>query len=85
LGALTAVKAAGLTGKVAIVGYDASPEARAAIASGGMVGDALQSPATIGSTTIDVIHDYFNGKTPAPVVKIDVGTFTAADAKKAAR
>ncbi|MBV8116833.1 MAG: substrate-binding domain-containing protein, partial [Candidatus Eremiobacteraeota bacterium] len=28
LGAVTAVKAAGLTGKVAIVGYDATPEAR---------------------------------------------------------
>jgi len=82
LGALTAVKAAGLTGKVAIVGYDATPEARAAIASGGMYGDAIQFPKKIGATTIDVIHDYFAGKTPAPAVKIAVGAFTQADAKQ---
>ena len=44
LGAVTAVKAAGLTGKVAVVGYDATPEARAAIASGAMYGDAIQYP-----------------------------------------
>jgi ribose transport system substrate-binding protein len=83
LGALTAVKAAGLTGKIAIVGFDAEPEARKAIASGAMYGDAIQSPAKIGATTIDVIHDYFAGKTPPAFVKIGVGTFTQADAKKA--
>ena len=33
-------------------------------------------------TTIDVIHDSFAGKTPPPVVKIAVGTFTQADAKQ---
>ena len=82
LGAVTAVKAAGLNGKVAIVGYDATPEARAAIAAGAMYGDAIQSPKKIGATTIDVIHDYFAGTTPAPVVKIAVGTYTQADAAK---
>ena len=39
-----------------------------------MYGDAIQYPAKIGSTTIDVIHDYFAGKTPPPLVKIGVGT-----------
>lgn len=82
LGAVTAVKAAGMNGKVAIVGYDATPEARAAIASGAMYGDAIQSPKKIGGTTIDVIHDYFAGTTPAPVVKIAVGSYTKADAAK---
>jgi ribose transport system substrate-binding protein len=83
LGALTAVKAAGLTGKVAIVGYDLSPEARAAIASGAMYGDVIQFPKKIGASTIDVIAGYFGGKTPASRVKIDVGSFTQADAKNA--
>ncbi|HLY01245.1 MAG TPA: substrate-binding domain-containing protein [Candidatus Cybelea sp.] len=76
LGALAAVRAAGLTGKVAIVGYDASPEARRAIAAGEMYGDAIQYPVKIGSTTIDVIHDYFAGKKPPAFVKTPVGTFT---------
>jgi len=80
LGALAAVKAAGLNGKIAIVGYDATPEARSAIASGDMYGDAIQYPAKIGSTTIDVIHDYFEGKKPPPIVKIGVGSFTRANA-----
>jgi ribose transport system substrate-binding protein len=81
LGALAAVKAAGLAGKVAIVGYDATPEARAAIAGGQMYGDAIQYPVKIGSTTIDVIRDYFAGKPPPPLVKIGVGTFVRADAQ----
>ena len=76
LGALAAVRAAGLTGKVAIVGYDASPEARRAIAAGEMYGDAIQYPVKIGSTTVDVIHDYFAGKKPPAFVKTPVGAFT---------
>ncbi len=78
LGALAAVRAAGLTGKIAIVGYDATPEARTAIGNGEMYGDAIQYPAKIGSTTIDVIANYFAGKKPAPAVKIGVGSFTKA-------
>jgi ribose transport system substrate-binding protein len=78
LGALAAVRAAGLTGKIAIVGYDATPEARDAIGKSEMYGDAIQYPAKIGSTTIDVIANYFAGKKPPPVVKIGVGTFTKA-------
>lgn len=82
LGALTAVKAAGLVGKVAIVGYDAEPEARTAIAAGQMYGDAVQYPEQIGKETIDAIHEYFTGKMPPKVVHVNVGTFTKADAGK---
>jgi ribose transport system substrate-binding protein len=83
LGALAAVRAAGLNGKIAIVGYDAAPEARTAIASGDMYGDAIQDPAKIGSTTIDVIHGYFTGKTPPAMVKIAVGAFTRGSSQAA--
>ncbi len=82
LGAVTAIKAAGLTGKVAVVGYDAGPEARAAIASGAMYGDAIQYPAKIGAQTIDAIRDDFAGKTPPAKIATPTGTFTQADAKK---
>jgi len=81
LGAVTAVKAAGLTGKIAIVGYDATPEARAAIAAGTMYGDAIQYPDQIGAMTIDAIHTSLTGGKPAPVVHVKVGQFTKADAK----
>ncbi len=83
LGALTAIRAAGLNGKIAVVGYDATPEARTAIASGDMYGDAVQHPDQIGKLTIQTIHDYFAGKKVQPVVHVPVGSFTQADAKKA--
>ena len=83
LGALTAVRAAGMAGKVAIVGFDATPEARTAIAKGEMYGDVVQHPDQIGKMVIDTLHDYFAGKIPPKVVKVPVGTYTAADAKKA--
>jgi ribose transport system substrate-binding protein len=83
LGALTAVRAAGDNGKIAIVGYDATPEARTAIKSGDMFGDAIQYPDKIGALTIDTIHSYFDGKSVEPVVKVNVGAYTQADAKQA--
>ena len=81
LGASRAVDAAGDKGKIFVVGYDATPEARTAIKSGDMYGDAIQHPDQIGAKTIDAIHDYFSGKTPAAKISVPVGTFTKADAK----
>jgi ribose transport system substrate-binding protein len=79
LGAATAVSAAGLTGKVAIVGYDATPEARTAIREGRIYGDAIQYPDQIGKLTIDAIHDTFAGKPPAARIAVPVGTYTKAN------
>ena len=73
----------GLNGKIAIVGYDATPEARAAIKAGDMYGDAIQYPDKIGALTIDTIHDAFAGKKTPAVVHVNVGSFTKADAQKA--
>ena len=84
LGAAKAVQAANLTGKIAIVGYDANAEARSAIAQGAMFGDAIQHPELIGMKTIDAIHSYL-GKKPVPAhIAVPVGTFTKADAARAA-
>jgi ribose transport system substrate-binding protein len=81
LGAAKAVEAAGLTGKVAVIGYDATPEARAAIKAGTMYGDAIQHPDQIGAKTIDAIALSFAGKPVAKKIAVPVGTFTKADAK----
>lgn len=81
LGAAKAVEAAGLKGKIAVVGYDATPEARAAIKDGSMYGDAIQHPELIGSKTIDAIADSFAGKKVPAKIAVPVGTFTKADAK----
>jgi ribose transport system substrate-binding protein len=82
LGAAKAIEGAGLKGKIVVIGYDAAPEARTAIANGSMYGDAIQHPDQIGAKTIDAIHDYFNGKTPATKISVPVGTYTKADAAK---
>jgi ribose transport system substrate-binding protein len=81
LGAAKAVEAAGLTAKVAVIGYDATPEAREAIKKGTMYGDAIQHPDQIGAKTIDAIADSFAGKPVAKKIAVPVGTFTKADAK----
>jgi len=81
LGAAKSIDAAGLKGKIAVVGYDATSEARVAIKSGSMYGDAIQHPDQIGSKTIDAIHDYFEKKTPPAKIAVAVGQFTKADAK----
>lgn len=80
LGAVAAIRAAGLS-NVAVIGYDATPEARTAIANGEIYGDAVQHPDVIGQKMIDVIHDFFAGKQVPAKVNVPVGTFTKANAK----
>ncbi len=76
LGALAAVESAGKIGRIKIVGYDATPEARAKIAAGAIYGDVIQNPRRIGELTIQAIHDYFTGRPPPPIIPVEVGTFT---------
>lgn len=81
LGAVTAIRAAGAS-NIAVVGYDATAEARTAIKNGQMYGDAIQHPDQIGALTIDAIHDYFSGKKVPSKIAVQVGTYTKADAGK---
>jgi ribose transport system substrate-binding protein len=81
LGASKSVAAASMTGKIAVIGYDATPEARDAIKAGTMYGDAIQHPDQIGAKTIDAIADSFAGKTVPKKIAVAVGTYTKADAK----
>ncbi len=76
LGALAAIESSGKLGKIAIVGYDATPEARAKIKAGAIYGDVIQNPREIGRLTIQAIHDHFNGRAPAAVIPVEVGVFT---------
>jgi ribose transport system substrate-binding protein len=77
LGALGVLLAAHRT-DIAIVGYDATDEARAAIKSGGpLKADVAQSPRTIGKTAIDLIARYLGGQTVPPLVQIPVSLVDA--------
>lgn len=76
LGAAQAVKAAGKSGKIIIVGYDATPEARDAIAKGHIFGDVVQYPEEIGRLVIVAVRDYFRSRAVRPFIAVPVGVFT---------
>ena len=76
LGALAALGAAGRT-DVIVVGYDATPEARTAIAGGTLlVADAVQDPVEIGRRTIEVVAQALAGEEVPPVVAVPVSLVT---------
>jgi len=62
LGALAAVEKAGKLGQVTIVGFDAVPEARAAIDAGKIHADVVQQPGEIGQATIAAVARYLSGQ-----------------------
>lgn len=53
LGALEAIASAGKTGKILVVGFDAQPEARAAVKKGTMGATVAQFPSRMGATAVD--------------------------------
>jgi ribose transport system substrate-binding protein len=81
LGALAAVEKAGRAGRVTIVGFDAIPEARAAIAAGKIYADVIQQPREIGARTVDAVAAYLAGEKVAPVTLIACQLFTREDAR----
>jgi ribose transport system substrate-binding protein len=76
LGALAAVESSGRKGQVAIVGYDATEEARARINAGDIYADVIQHPRRIGELTIRTLHDLLSGREVPAVVPVEVGRFT---------
>lgn len=82
LGALAAVETAGKEGKVVIVGFDAVPEARKAIAAGKIYADTIQRPRRIGTKTVEAIARYMAGEEVPPRVLVPCELFTRASAEK---
>ncbi|MBA3778478.1 MAG: sugar ABC transporter substrate-binding protein [Chloroflexi bacterium] len=72
LGAAEAIKAAGSTGKIVVVGFDANPDAAAAIIAGDMSATVAQSPANMGKFGVESLLKLIKGETIDPV--IDTGT-----------
>ncbi len=82
LGALAAVEKAGKAGRVVIVGFDAVPEARQAIAAGKIHADVVQQPKEIGRRTIAAVADYLAGGRVPPQILIPCELFTREDAAR---
>lgn len=77
LGATAVLEAAGRK-DVVVVGYDASPEAQAAIRSGGpLKAEVVQDPKKIGRMAIEMIAKHLAGERVPPVVSVDVSILNA--------
>jgi ribose transport system substrate-binding protein len=63
LGATEAIAAAGKTGTIVVVGFDAQPEARAAIRKGTMAATVAQFPARMGATAVENAAKLLRGET----------------------
>jgi ribose transport system substrate-binding protein len=83
LGAAAVLKSAKRT-DIAVVGYDASPEAQAAILEGGpLKADVVQFPKDIGHKAIEMIARHLAGESVPPLVSVNVGIVDAAALKAA--
>lgn len=72
LGAVQAIKNAKLTGKILVVGFDANPNAAAAILAGDMNATVAQAPANMGKFGVENLIKLIQGeKIPS---NIDTGT-----------
>lgn len=66
LGAIEALKAKGLSGKVVVLGFDALPEALLAVKAGDLTGTVEQTPGLQSRTALNLIVDFLrNNKSPA--------------------
>lgn len=72
LGAVEAIKAANLSGQIVVVGFDANPDAAAAIVAGDMDASIAQNPTNMGKFGVESLLKLINGETLEPV--IDTGT-----------
>ncbi len=72
LGAVEAIKNAGLDGQIMVVGFDANPDAAAAVLAGDMAATVAQNPTNMGALGVESVLKLINGETLDPV--IDTGT-----------
>ena len=63
LGATEAIAAAGKSGRIVVVGFDAQPEAREAIKKGTMAATVAQFPARMGATAVENAVKLLRGET----------------------
>lgn len=72
LGALEAIAAAGKSGKIAVVGFDALEEARAAVKKGTMAGTVAQDPAQMGRVGVEWAARVLKGETPPADIGVSI-------------
>ena len=72
LGAVEAIAAAGRTGTITVVGFDALDEARQAVRRGAMAGTVAQNPARIGALGAEWAARILRGEAPPPEISVPI-------------
>ena len=72
LGAVEAIRAAGKTGKIRVVGFDAIDDARKAIADGTMIGSIAQFPDEMGRVAVETAAHLLRGEPVQKDVKVRI-------------
>lgn len=72
LGAIEAIAAAGRTGRILVVSFDALPEARAAVRKGTMAATIAQYPGKMGTIAVEQAVRLLRGETLAPVTGVPI-------------
>jgi len=83
LGAVQAIKAKGLTGKIVVVGYDNLKAAQEAILEGSMAATIEQHPELMGGYGVELAKQALDGEQipdyrPTPLAVIDIGVLKSA-------
>jgi ribose transport system substrate-binding protein len=80
LGAVEAIQAAGKTGKVRVIGFDAVDDARKAMTAGTMVASVAQFPADMGRLAVESAVQLVRGQKPPPEHQVRIELVTKANA-----
>ena len=76
LGAIEAIAAAGKTGKIRVIGFDALDDAKKAIAAGTMEGSVAQFPAEMGRVAVESAVKVIRGESVSPETKVKLELIT---------
>jgi ribose transport system substrate-binding protein len=82
LGAIEAIAAAGKTGKVRVLGFDAIDDARKAIADGRMEATVAQFPDEMGRSAVEAALHAMKGETVPKETNVRIGLVTKENADK---
>ena len=85
LGAVEAIAAAGKTGKIRVIGFDAVDDARKAMTAGTMVASVAQFPAEMGRLAVESAVQLIRGQKPPPEQQVRIELVTKANANPGRR
>jgi ribose transport system substrate-binding protein len=81
LGAIEAIAAAGKTGRIRVIGFDALDDAKKAIAAGTMEASVAQFPSEMGRAAVESAVKVIRGETVAPDIKVKLELVTKDNVK----